>query len=85
MSELAARELRNHTAAVLARVGQGESLTITLRGRPVARLESVRSERPVSIPRAELLSIVENRSADPGLRNDLAELVGDTTDDLDLA
>jgi prevent-host-death family protein len=32
------RELRNNPGAVLARIEQGEELTITVRGRPVADL-----------------------------------------------
>jgi prevent-host-death family protein len=36
MSELAFRELRNDTAAVLRRVREGEDVTITVNGRPVA-------------------------------------------------
>lgn len=38
MEKVAHRELRNHSAEVLRRVEAGESLQITNRGRPVARL-----------------------------------------------
>lgn len=82
MSDVAARELRNHTAAVLDKVRNGESVTITVRGRPVARLEPVRSRRPTAISRADLVALLRDGRADRGLHDDLDRLVGDTTDDL---
>lgn len=82
MSEIAARELRNNTAAVLRRVEAGEQVTITSRGRPVAELIRVRAVRRRPIPRAELVRRLGAAQADPGLRDDLANLGGETTDDL---
>jgi prevent-host-death family protein len=82
MTEIAARDLRNHTADVLRRVEAGEHLTITSRGRPVAELISVQPKRRRPIARAELLRRLGVAQADPGLRDDLALLAGDTTDDL---
>lgn len=82
MTEIAARELRNHTADVLRRVEAGEQLTITSRGRPVAELIAVRARRRRPIARAELLRRLGEAQADPGLRDDLAFLAGETTDDL---
>jgi prevent-host-death family protein len=82
MSEVAVRDLRNHTADILEKVRNGETVTITVRGRPVARLGPVPFERPSAIPRAELLALLRNHSADPGLHADLARLAGETTDDL---
>ena len=83
MSEIAARELRNHTADVLRRVQAGEQVTITSRGRPVAELTPVREVRRRPIARAELAMRLGRAQADPGLRQDLAALAGETTDDLD--
>lgn len=82
MSEVAARELRNHTADVLRRVEAGEQVTITSRGRPVAELAPVRAVRRRPIARAELMRRLSRTQADSGLREDLAMLAGDTTDDL---
>jgi len=82
MTEIAARELRNRTADVLRRVEAGEQVTITSRGRPVAELIPVRARRRRPIARAELTRRVVHIQADPGLRDDLALLAGDTTDDL---
>lgn len=83
MTEIASRELRNDTAGVLRRVEQGESLTITTNGRPVARLVPLPRSRRAPIPRDELIRRLRKYQADPGLRDDLRELAGDTTDDLD--
>lgn len=82
MTEIAARELRNRTAAVLRRVEAGEQVTITSRGRPVAELAPIRAARRRPISRAELTRRLGHTQADPGLREDLAVLAGDTTDDL---
>lgn len=82
MVEIAARELRNHTAEVLRRVEAGEPVTVTSRGRPVAELTPVRGVRRRPISPQELLRRLGRAQADPGLRADLAVLAGDTTDDL---
>lgn len=82
MAEVAARELRNHTAEVLRRVEMGEQVTITSRGRPVAELIAVRAVRRRPIARAELVRRLDATQADPGLRGELAALAGETTDDL---
>lgn len=82
MTEVASRELRNHTADLLRRARAGEQITITTRGQPVASLVPVPSSRRRWLPRAELLGRLARAQADPGLRDDLARLAGDTTDHL---
>lgn len=84
MSEVASRELRNDTAGVLRRVRAGEdvTITITVSGRPVAVLTPVRPRRRRWLSKTEFLSRLRGAQADPGLRNDLAVLAGDTTEDL---
>lgn len=82
MSEVAARELRNDTAGVLRRAASGEDIVITVRGKPVAQLVPVREQGRRWISREELIRRLPGMQADPGLRRDLAELAGDTTDDL---
>lgn len=79
---IASRELRNDTAGLLRRVSEGEELTITVSGRPVARLVAVRESQRRWLPKAEFLSRIARVAADPGLRADLERLAGDTTDDL---
>ncbi|MFL6044999.1 MAG: type II toxin-antitoxin system Phd/YefM family antitoxin [Propionibacteriaceae bacterium] len=82
MTNVAARDLRNHTADVLNRAAGGEEITITVHGRPVASLAPI--NRPFRRPfsKAELISIFKTSQADAGLREDLGRLAGDTTDDL---
>jgi prevent-host-death family protein len=75
------RELRNDTRGLLRRVEAGEEMVITVDGRPVARLAAV-NRRPRFISREEFVRRFVGRQADPGLRADLDELAGDTTDDL---
>ena len=83
MTEVASRELRNNTRALLARVEAGETVTITVNGRPVARLEPI-GNRPRWMSKAEFLGHRRTSAADPGLTQDLRDLAPDTTDDLDL-
>jgi prevent-host-death family protein len=79
---VASRELRNGTGALLKRVEAGEEIVITVRGRPVAQLVPIRSTRRRWMTRDELIERIRTSQADPGLRHDLARLAGDTTDDL---
>jgi prevent-host-death family protein len=80
---VASRDLRNDTAGVLWCVQAGEDITITVKGHPVALLTPVRPTRRRWLTRSEFLTRLPRAQADPGLRDDLAVLVGDTTDDLD--
>ena len=81
MVEVATRELRNDTAGVLRRVGAGESLVITVRGKAVADLVPHRPNEPRWMPREELVELLKTHSADPGLRDDLNRIAGETTDE----
>ena len=47
MAEITIRELRNHCGEVVDRVTQGEQITVTRAGRPVAELRPV-SRRPLT-------------------------------------
>ena len=66
-----ARELRNETRAVLDRVLEGDSVIITLDGRPVARIEPL-ERRPRYVDTRWFLDNLHQ--ADPGLRDFLREL-----------
>lgn len=81
MTVVASRELRNDTAGVLRRAQAGEELTITVNGQPVARLTAAPPPQRW-LPRAELVARLRRHQADPGLRDDLDRLAGETTDDL---
>ncbi|MBA2463870.1 MAG: type II toxin-antitoxin system prevent-host-death family antitoxin [Nocardioidaceae bacterium] len=83
MSTVASRDLRNHTADVLRQVSNGTSVTITVNGLPVAEISPVRSARKQFLSKTDLIEIITGRQADPGLRDDIATLAWETTDDLD--
>jgi prevent-host-death family protein len=83
MSEVASRELRNDTAGLLRRVQAGEDITVTVNGKAVARLSALQPTRRRWLSRDQLVRRLDRTQADPALRQELAELVGDTTDDLD--
>jgi prevent-host-death family protein len=81
MAEVASRELRNNTRAVLDRVEAGEVVVVTVDGRPIARLEPI-GNRPRWMSKAAFLGHRRASAADPGLAKDLHDLSPDTTDDL---
>lgn len=81
MTEVASRELRNQTRAVLDLVARGERITITVQGRPVAELAPI-PDRPRWMGRDRFVHQVLSHQADPGLAGDLAQLSDETTDDL---
>lgn len=79
---VASRDLRNNTADLLRRVDAGEQIVITKRGDPVASLVPFERSQRRWLPRAELVRRLAAAQADPGLREDLRRLAGETTDDL---
>lgn len=72
MSEVSARDLRNHTAEVLRRVEAGERLRVTVSRRPVAQLGPV--ERTAWASGAAMERVLRDALADSGLLGDLAPL-----------
>lgn len=70
MAEVSARDLRNHTAAILRRVEAGERLQVTVRHRPVAELAPL--GRPTWISGAALERVLRDAPADRALLDDLA-------------
>ncbi len=83
MAEVASRELRNNTRAVLDRVAAGEHVTITVDGRAVASLRPA-GRRPQWLSRDEFALRFAEHQADAALRAELRELAPETTDDLAL-
>ena len=83
MTKVASRDLRNHTAEVLRQVSEGAHVTVTVNGTPVAEISPVRAMRRASMSKRDLIVLLARHQADPGLRDDLAALAGETTDDLD--
>jgi prevent-host-death family protein len=80
MVDVPARELRNDVSSVLRRVEAGERLRVTISGRPVAELVPITS-RPRSLPWDAFMRDGDRWRADPGLADDLAALLPDTTED----
>jgi prevent-host-death family protein len=84
VTDIPARDLRNDVSAVLRRVEHGERLRVTVSGRPVAELRPLPT-RPRSMAWNAFLANSDRWRADPGLAQQLAELLPDTTDDLPIA
>ncbi len=61
----------------------GAHVTVTVNGTAVAEIIPVRSTRRASMSKRDLIVLLAHHQADAGLREDLAELAGETTDDLD--
>lgn len=76
------RELRNNTSALIRRVQDGEQVVVTVNGRPAISLVPAGGATRRWLPRAELARRLRTSAADPGLRDDLGRLAGETTDDL---
>lgn len=81
MTDIPSRELRNQTRALLDRVADGERMTVTVNGRPVAELAPV-AERPRWMGRGRFVRDVLAHQADAALATDLASLTDETTEDL---
>jgi prevent-host-death family protein len=75
------RELRNHTASVVAALRDGESIALTVNGLPVADIVPYREERSPWVPVSVLRRIVEETPADPGLLTDIADVRGALIDE----
>jgi antitoxin (DNA-binding transcriptional repressor) of toxin-antitoxin stability system len=69
---------------VLQRVSEGERITVTVNRVPVAELKPLPTRRPQFFEAAQLITLLERHRADPGLTDVLADLAGDTTDDMDV-
>ena len=81
VASVAVGELKRSADALLERVADGERITLTLRGCPVAELAPP-PLRETWIDRDRFLAEVLPHQADPTMADDLAELSDETTDDL---
>jgi prevent-host-death family protein len=83
--DVSVRELRNHTARVIAAVESGEPVVLTVHGRPVADIvpRRTRSERrPTELLLSDLAAISE-LAGQLGVSSDAADFdTGLTTDDM---
>lgn len=75
------RELRNDTTRIVAAVRAGERVVLTVHGEPVADIvPHVRRTAWLSGP--DLAAQLATRSADSGLSDELADLSGQTLDEM---
>jgi len=79
--QVSVRDLRNRTAAVVAAVQAGESVTLTSNGEPLADIVPHR-RRARWLPGEWLAVQLREQQADPGLTADLERLAGQTIDEL---
>jgi len=82
MKTIPHRELRNQSGRVLREAEAGQLFTITIDGRPVARLGPV--VRRLWVPKAEYAQLLRGGQRDPAFFADVAEL-GEPIERLDEA
>lgn len=81
MLNVSVRELRNHTSDVLRKVEAGERMLVTVNRRPIAELVPL-DTRPTWVSGKKMRDGLLQSQADPGLRDQLRELLPQTTDEL---
>lgn len=84
VSEIPQRDLRNDVGAVLRRVEAGETLRITVRGKPVAKLSPL-AERDRTVGRARFLAAIGGTLSDSqarDLEHELKSTLSQTIDEL---
>jgi prevent-host-death family protein len=79
--EISVRELRNHTADVVAAVRAGERLSLTVNRVPVADIVPHAATRSPWVPSATLRRVVQEAGADAALLDALADVRSALIDD----
>jgi len=79
--EVSVRQLRNHTADVVAAVRSGERLSLTVNREPVADIVPHKATRSPWVHSETLRKIVEEAGADARLLDDLADVRGSLIDE----
>ena len=74
--EISVRDLRNHTADVVAAVKAGERLSLTVNRMPVADIVPHEPQRSPWVPSQRLRVLLNDAGADKALLSDLAEVRG---------
>ena len=74
--EVSVRDLRNHTADVVAAVKSGERLSLTVNKMPVADIVPHEPQRSPWLPSRHLRALVDDAGADNALLTDLADVRG---------
>lgn len=78
--QISVRDLRNHTAQVVAAVQAGERLSLTVNRTPVADIVPHEASRSPWVPSATLREIVAVAGADRALLDDLESVRGELLD-----
>ncbi len=78
--EISQRELRNDVSRILRLVEAGETLFVTVSGRPVAELRPIRRER-YFMPRSALEQIIRDAPLDANFRRDVDAALDQTIDE----
>lgn len=83
MSErtVAQRELRAHIGAILREVEAGNTVRVTVSGRPVARIVPIEERRPWAT-REEIAAFAATRKPDPTFRKEIRAILDQTVDEL---
>ena len=79
--EISVRDLRNHTAQVVAAVRAGERLSLTVNRAPVADIVPHESAASPWVASTTLREIVAEAGADPRLLEDLRSVRGESIDE----
>lgn len=79
--EISVRQLRNHTADVVAAVRSGERLSLTVNREPVADIVPHQATRSPWVHSGTLRKIVQEAGADAHLLDDLADVREAVIDD----
>jgi len=83
--EISVRDLRNRTSEVLRRVETGVPVTVTVDRRPVARLVPLPARRESMPSREFFAELARIGGADPAMRDELRQVLTETTDDVETA
>ncbi len=79
--EISVRQLRNHTADVVAAVRSGERLALTDNRQAVADIVPHQASRDPWVSSSALRKLVAEAGADAGLMDDLAAVRGELIDE----
>lgn len=79
--EIGVRDLRNRTSQVIDAVRAGQRVVLTVHGEPIADIVP-HTQRSRWVPGDLLRRELAQQAADPGLRDDLDLLSGQTLDEL---
>jgi prevent-host-death family protein len=81
MRSIPQRELRNDIGRVLREVEAGETIEVTVDGRPVAKIVPIERRRTF-VPREQIEKLLREAPLDAGFKRDVDEALDQTIDEL---